>query len=176
MRRDVKAALGIALAAGLPLVASVAPASARTTGREAIKGTIVASGASGARTVVSSMIVARGVFNGIGHDVEIANRPGDPQNVVRDDLVFRAGKLHIRGTSKAPKISVNAQTCSITVRIKQTMTIEGGTGRFRHASGRFTGGVRGWGVAARNPDGTCSQQAELLLEVDVVSARGTLSF
>jgi hypothetical protein len=100
MRRDVKAALGIALAPGLPLVALVAPASARTTGREAIKGTIVASGASGARTVVSSMLVARGVFNGIGHDVEIANRPGDPQNVVRDDLVFRAGKLHIRGSGR----------------------------------------------------------------------------
>jgi hypothetical protein len=176
MRRYVSAALGIVLSAGLPLVASVAPAAARTTGREAIEGTIVASGAAGARTVVSSMIVAGGVFKGIGRDVEVANRPSDPQNVVRDDLVFHVGTMHILGTNKPPKISANPQTCAITVRIKQTTKVQGGTGRFRHASGKFTGTVRGWGVAARNPDGTCSQQAALLLEVDVVSARGTLSF
>jgi hypothetical protein len=36
--------------------------------------------------------------------------------------------------------------------------------------------VRGWGVAARKPDGTCNQQADAILEVDAVSARGTLSF
>jgi hypothetical protein len=176
MRRYVGAALGIALGAGLPLAASVAPAAGRTSGRETIKGTIVASGASGARTVVSSLIVARGVFKGIGRDVEVANRPGDPENVVRDNLVFRTGTMHLRGVNKRPKFSVNAQTCAITARIKQTAKIQGGTGRFRHASGKFTGSVRGWGVAARNPDGTCSQQAELLLEVDVVSARGTFSF
>ena len=176
MRRYVSAALGIVLGAGLPLVSSVAPATARTTGREAIKGTIVASGASGARTVVSSLIAARGVFTGIGRDVEVANRPGDPENVVRDDLVFRAGTMHLRGTNEPPKISVNAQTCATTARIKQTTKIRGGTGRFRHASGTFTGSLHGWGVAARNPDGTCSQQAELLLEVDVFSARGTFSY
>lgn len=176
MRRYVSAALGIMLGAGLPLVLSVAPATARTTGREAIKGTIVATSASGARTVVSSLIVARGVFTGIGRDVEVANRPGDPENVVRDDLVFHGGTMHLRGTNKPPKISVNTQTCAITLRIKQTAKIQGGTGRFRHASGRFTGSVRGWGVGARNPDGTCSQQGELLLEVDVFSARGTFSF
>jgi hypothetical protein len=39
----------------------------------------------------------------------------------------------------------------------------------------FAGILRGRGVAARNPDGTSSQKLVLLLEVDVISSRGTLS-
>jgi hypothetical protein len=166
-------AVGAVLAAGLTLTPSLA--SARTTGKESIQGTIVASGASGSRRVVSSMIVARGAFTGTGRDVEVQNRPGDPQNVTRDNLIFRHGTMHLRGTSQPPKVSINAQTCAVTVRIKQTAKIRGGTGRFRHAAGTFAGTLRAWGVAARNPDGTCAQQADLLLEVDVFSARWTLS-
>jgi len=176
MKRSAMAAAGTVVAVGLTLVAAVAPATAKTTGRELIRGTIVASGESGTRTVVSSLIVARGRFKGVGRDVEVANRAGDPQNVSRDDLVFPHGKIHILGTSKAPKISVNPQTCAIKVRIKQTTKVQGGTGEFRHASGKFAGTLRAWGVGARNPDGTCSQQADLLLEADAFSMSGTLSF
>jgi hypothetical protein len=176
MKRPVRAVLGTALAVGLTLVAAVAPATAKTTGRESIRGVIVASGESGMRTVVSSLIVAQGRFTGSGRDVEVANRPGDPQNVTRDDLVFRGGRMHLRGTNKPPKISVNPQTCAIKVRANQTAKVQGGTGRFRHASGTFAGTLRAWGVGGRNPDGTCSQQADLLLETDVFSMRGTLSF
>jgi hypothetical protein len=164
------------LAVGLTLVASVAPAAARTTGRESIRGTIVASAESGTRTVLSSLFVATGAFRGTGRDAEVANRPGDPENVSRDDLVFAGGRIHILNTNQPPTSSVNQQTCAVTARIKQTIKVQGGTGRFRHASGRFAGTLHGWGVAPRNPDGTCSQQAELLLEADVISMRGTLSF
>src|SRR3954447_25230836 len=175
MRREVTAALGTLLAIGLTLVATVAPAAARTTGKQSFRGVIVASGESGIRTVVSTVIVARGVFMGDGRVVEVANRPGDPDNVSRDDLVFRRGRMHLVTTNKSFTPSVNPQTCANSVRIRQTQRIQGGTGAFRHAAGRFAGTLRGWGVTARNPDGTCSQQMAQLLEVAVFSMRGTLS-
>jgi hypothetical protein len=176
MRRQVRAALGPVLAIGLTLGASAAPTAARTTGRESIKGTIVATGAGATRTVVSSAIFATGAFTGAGRDVEVASRPGDPQNVSRDDLAFPRATIHIVNTSQPPMGSMNPQTCAGTVRIKQVTKVWGGTASFRHASGTFAGTLRGWGVAPRKPDGTCEQQAELLLEVDVISMRGTLSF
>jgi hypothetical protein len=163
------------LAVGL-ILTGAATAGARTTGRESFRGTIVAPAESGTRTLVSALIVGRGVFDGVGRIVEVDNRAGDPDNVTRDDLVFPRGTLHIRNLSGQPRFSVDPQTCAYTGQVRQRTTIEGGTGRFRHASGKFTGRVRAWGVAPRNPDGTCNQQAEAVLEVDVVSARGTLSF
>jgi hypothetical protein len=175
MRREVTAALGTLLAIGLTLVATVAPAAARTTGKQSFRGVIVASGESGTRTVVSTVIVARGVFTGDGRVVEVANRPGDPDNVSRDNLVFGRGTMHLVTTNKSFTPSVNPQTCANTVRIRQTLRIQGGTGAFRHAAGSFTGTLRGRGVAARNPDGTCSQQMAQLIEVAIFSMRGTLS-
>jgi hypothetical protein len=176
MSRRVRATLATVLGVGLTLGASVAPAAARITGKESVKGVIVASGESGTRTVVSSMIVARGVFTGVGRIVEVENRPGDPENVSRDDIVFARGTIHIRSTNQSFKVlSLNPQTCALRVRIKQTTKVEGGTAKFSHASGSFAGTINGWGVAARNPDGTCSQQLTAVLEVDVLSTRGTLS-
>lgn len=175
MRREVTPALGILLAIGLALVAAVAPAAARTTGKQSFNGGIVASGESGTRTVVSTLIVASGVFTGDGRVVEVANRPGDPDNVSRDNLVFGRGTMHLVTTNKAFTPSINPQTCANKVRIRQTLRIRGGTGAFRHAAGRFTGSLRGRGVAARNPDGTCSPQMVQLLEVAIFSMRGTLS-
>src|SRR3954467_3286931 len=46
---------------GLVLVTS-APAAARSPGRESLRGTIVASGATGTRSVVSGLVAAKGVF------------------------------------------------------------------------------------------------------------------
>ena len=175
MTREVTAALGTLVAIGLTLVATIAPAAARTTGKQLFRGVIVASGESGTRTVVSTLIVARGVFTGDGRVVEVANRPGDPDNVSRDDLVFRRGRMHLVTTNKSFTPSVNPRTCAVKVRIGQTQRIQGGTGVFRHAAGSFAGALRGRGVAARNRDGTCSQQRAQLLEVAVFSMRGTLS-
>lgn len=164
------------LAIGLTPAIAAAPAAARATGKESFRGVLLASGESGTRVVFSTLIAAHGVFSGAGRIVEVANRPGDPDTVSRDDLVFPGGKMHLINTNKSFTASINPDTCAARIRIRQTAVVRGGTGRFRHAAGRFVGGVQGRGVAPRNPDGTCSQQGALLLEVDAVFGRGTLSF
>lgn len=169
--------LGLALVIGFTLLAVAAiPAAARTTGKESFRGQIIAPDKSGTRHVVSSLIVSKGVFTGIGKIVEVPNQPGDPANVSRDNLVFPNGTLDIRNTSQAPKISLDPQTCAVTAVIKQTTKVQGGTRKFHHASGTFASTVRAWGIAARNPDGSCNPQADLLLDADAVSGQGTLSF
>ena len=175
MRRQITAVLGTALGVGLALAPSIAPAAPRASGTETFSGVLVASGGSGERSVVSSVIVAEGVFTGSGRIVEVPNRPGDPDSVSRDDLVFPGGKMHIVSTSKAPTVSLDPQTCALTIRIQQRAKVDGGTGRFRHAAGKFVSSVRGRGVASRNPDGSCAAEGALLVEVDIVAARGTLS-
>jgi hypothetical protein len=176
MKPNGRAALGTVLVIGTSLVVSAAPAAARTTGSESFRGQIIAPAKSGTRNVVSSIVVAQGVFTGVGKIVEVANRPGDPDNVSRDNLVFPSGTMHIRNTSQTPVFTMDPQTCAVTGRIKQTTRVQGGTRKFRHASGTFKGTVHAWGVAAHNPDGSCNQQAVLLLDADALSARGTLSF
>jgi hypothetical protein len=175
MSPNAMAVLGTVLSIGAAL-GSAAPAAARTTGKESFRGQLIAPAESGTRHVAASIVVAAGVFTGAGRLAEVANRPGDPDNMSRDDLVFPSGTIHIRNTSQQPQISIDQQTCAIQVNIKQSTKVQGGTGRFRQASGTFTGTVREWGVAARNADGTCSMQSDLLLAADALSARGTLSF
>jgi hypothetical protein len=174
MRRQRSAAPTAILAVGLMLGATAAPAVAKS-GKESIRGTIVTSGVSGSRTVVSSLVATHGVFDGIGRDVELASRPGDAGNVLRDDFVFPRGRMHIIATGTSSDVSVDPMSCLVTLAVKQTGQIAGGTGRFRHASGTFAGAVHGWAVATRDPDGSCSQTAAPVLEVDVVTARGTLT-
>jgi hypothetical protein len=175
MRFTVTTALGATLALGLSFPVSAASAATRTTGRQSFRGQVIAPAETGARKVVSTIIVAKGVFDGVGRLVEVDNRRGDPDNVNRDDLVFPQGTLHIRSTSQTPQFSLDPQTCAWTVRIKQITKVQGGTRKFRHASGTFKSSVRGWGVAARTPAGTCSEGSSLL-EADAVSAHGTLSY
>jgi hypothetical protein len=150
MRRQVGGILAAVVAVG-PLPAALAgPAGARTTGRESFRGVIVAPSKSGRRTVVSSLLVARGIFTAVGRIVEVPNRPGDPDSVVRDDLVFASGRIDIRSTSGRVSMSLNPQTCAFTVRAQQTVRVQGGTGRFRHASGRLCrAGARAWGRRPR---------------------------
>jgi hypothetical protein len=175
--------LPMALAIGLTLAFAAVPAAARTTGTksfrvtgtESFQGQIIAPAESGTRHVVSSIIVLKGVFTGVGKIVEVPNRSGDPGNLSRDNLVFPSGTLHIRNTSQPPKVSVDPHTCAVTAAIRQTTRAQGGTGAFRHASGTFASTVRAWGVATRNPDGSCNPQADPLLDADAVSARGTIS-
>jgi hypothetical protein len=169
-------ALVATVSVGVLFALSAGTAPARRTGKESFRGQIIAPAESGTRHVVSSVIAGEGVFIGVGRIVEVANKPGDPPSVTRDDLVFPVGTMHIRSTSRTQRMAVNQQTCAVTASIKQTTRVLGGTGRFRDAAGTFTGTVHGWGVAARNPDGTCNTQADLLLDADAVSAQGTLSF
>jgi hypothetical protein len=167
------AALAIALAV---IAVSDAPAAARVTGRESARGQIIAVARNGHRTVVSSIIVLRGVFNGVGTVVEVPNRPGDPDNASRDNLVFPAGTLRIISFNRgAPQISLDPQTCVASLRIKQTTKVTGGTRRLRHARGTFNSRVSAHTALARNPDGSCNEQADALLDADALSGHGTMS-
>jgi hypothetical protein len=156
----MRAGLAALLAAGIAVAVLSAPASAQTSGSETIKAVIVASGTSGEREVISSVVVAKGVFTGVG----------------RDDLVFAAGTIHIVSTNLDFSFSVNPHSCVATVTIQQTGEIVGGTGLFADASGSYTATVSGHGLLARNPDGSCSLEQPSLFEVDKITSTGTLSF
>jgi hypothetical protein len=170
-----KRALVAALAVGAVLAGS-APATARTSGAETFSGFIVASSASGTREVVSSAVVAKGAFDGIGRVVEIPSLPNDPGNVGRDDLVFPGGAMHLVTTNGDSTFSIDPRTCIGTFKVKQTQTIEGGTGRFSRASGTFAGTLTGRGLATRNPDGSCNAEQGPSVEVDTFTLSGSLAF
>jgi hypothetical protein len=171
----MRGALGALLTVGIALAVS-APATAQTTGNETFKGVIVTSGVSGARVVVSSVVVARGVFRGVGRVVEIENLPGDPDNVSRDDLVFADGSIHLVSATLDFSFDINPRSCIFSVTLQQTGTVVGGTGRFAAATGSSTATVTGRGRALRNPDGSCSLDQTALHEVDKIASSGTLSF
>ena len=164
------------LAAVAAALAVTAPGGAGTTGNESFAGVIVASGRSGERVVVASTIVAKGVFNGVGRVVEIANLPTDPDNVVRDDFVFAAGTMHVVTTILDTTFSVNMRSCVFVATIQQAGAITGGTGQFAGATGSATGTLTGHGVLSRNPDGSCSFEQEALVDVDMFTSSGSLSF
>ena len=154
----------------------VAPGAADTSGSETFNGVIVTSGTSGDRVVVSSVVRAKGVFNGVGRLVEIPNLPGDPDNVSRDDLVFPEGTMHLVSTTLDFSLSLNPKSCRFTAVLDQTGQIVGGTGQFAAASGSATATVTGQGILPRNHDGSCSGEQASLHEVDMIASSGTLSF
>ena len=161
---------------GAALTAATGTAAANAGGAETFNGVIVASGKGGVRTVVSSVVVARGVFNGVGRVVEVENLPGDPDNVSRDDLVFRGGSMHLRSVTTDQSFSIDPRSCVYSVALTQTGTIEGGTGNLASASGTSTATVSVHGVARRDPDGSCSQTQVPLIDVDTFASSGTLAF
>jgi hypothetical protein len=175
MRWQVRGAFGALLAVGTVL-ALAAPATAATSGSETFIGVIVTSGVSGERVVVTSVIVAKGVFSGVGQVVEVPNLPGDPAGVSRDDLVFSEGSMHLVSTVVDFSFSVNQQSCTATFSVQQIGTIEGGTGLFANATASAAGTVTAREVAPRNPDGSCALDQVALHEVDRIASSGTLSF
>src|SRR5690349_20596850 len=139
MKRLVKGAL---LAAGTALAISAAPAmpaAAATSGTETLSGTIVFVAGPGpnTRTVIGSVVRARGVFRGVGRVVEIV--PPDPATgVSQEDLVFRRGTMHV--VSRAGTLlsfSVNPHSCLFTGTQQFAWDVTGGTGQFGGAAGSF---------------------------------------
>jgi hypothetical protein len=175
MRRRARGALGVLLVCVIVAAVS-APASAQTSGDETFDIVLVTSGLSGTRTVVSSVVLARGAFTGVGRIVEIPNLPGDPDNVLRDDLVFSGGSIHLVSEVVDVAFSINPRSCIATITIQQIGTVVGGTGRFATAQGSFTGTLNGRALARRNPDGSCSQEQAALVEVVKITESGSLSF
>jgi hypothetical protein len=176
MKSQVTAAL---LAAGITLAisaATAAPAAAAISGSETVSGRLVTSGVSGTRTSISTVAVAKGVFNGVGQIVEMPSLPTDPPNVSRDDLVYPEGTMHLVNTTVGASISVNPHNCLFRATLQEDSQITGGTGLFANASGTFTGTISPQGLLPRNPDGSCAAGQPSLHEVDMVAFSGTLSF
>jgi len=176
MKRQVTAAL---LAAGTALAITAAaamPAAAAASGPETFSGTIVTSGVSGTRTVISSVIIAKGVFSGVGQVIELPSQPGDPADVDRDDLVFPEGTMHLLTTHGSASFTLNPHNCLFSGTQQQTSEVTGGTGPFAAAAGSFAGTARGQGLLPRNPDGSCAFGQPSLHEEDLLSTSGTLSF
>ena len=170
---------GTLLAAGIALgicAATALPAAAATSGSETVNGRLVTSGVSGTRTAISSVAVARGVFNGVGRIVEIPSQPGDPPNVSRDDLVYPEGTMHLVNTTVGFSSALNPHSCLFRATIQENSQITGGIGLFAHASGTFTGTISPQGLLPRNLDGSCAVGQPSLHEVDTVTFSGTLSF
>jgi hypothetical protein len=174
MRWRMRGALGVLLAVVMAL--AVAAPAAAATGSETFDGVVVTSGVSGERVVVNSVVVAKGVFSGVGRVVEIENLPGDPDNVNRDDLVFAEGSIHIVSTIVDFSFSVNPHSCLVRATATATGEITGGAGLFAAASGSYTSTVTGSAVFPRNPDGSCSLEQNALHEEDRFAVSGTLSF
>jgi hypothetical protein len=170
-----RAGCAVLVGAIIFVLSGAAPAAA-ASGTESFGGVILTSGRSGTRTVLSSAVLAKGVFNGVGHVVEIQNLPSDPDNVERDDLVFDAGSLHLLSTVEDFSVSVDPTSCVLRGTVQQTEEITGGTGQFAGATGTSTASVHILALAARNPDGTCSEELPPLWEIDTIASQGTLSF
>ena len=178
MNRQVTAML---LAAGIAVgtcAAAALPAAAATSGTETLSGTLVTSGVSGTRTTISSVVIAKGVFSGVGRIVELPNLPGDPDNVSRDDLVFPEGTMHLLTTGTGFSFSLNPHNCMFTATFQSSAEVTGGTGQFAAAHGSFpTNTAEAVGLGARDPDGSCSMTLPALHEVDrLTTGGGTLSF
>ena len=173
--RQTTRALGALLAAAIGF-AILIPAAAGTSGSETFDVTLVVSGATGERDVVTAIVVAKGVFKGNGRLVEVPTLPGDPDNVARDDLVFAEGTLHLLSTFGDFSASVNPHSCRATAIIHQTNEVVGGTGAFSAASGSFTSTLVGKASLARNADGSCASDQVSLHEEDKIEVVGSLTF
>ena len=174
MGRPMRGAVAALLAIVTAFTIS-APATARRSGNQTFKGVIVTSGASGTRKVLRSVVLGRGALRGVGRVVEVANLPGDPDTVSRDDLVFAAGTMHLRNVTVDTSVSLNSTSCVYSVRLKQAGTVVGGTKLLAAGTGSYAGTVTAWGIARRAADGKCTMDQPPLYEVDTFVTSGSLS-
>ena len=177
MRRIMRTTVSALVAAtGILVAGPWTPAFAQTTGSESFVGFVMATGQSGERVVLTSHLRLRGVFDGVGRLVEVPNLPTDPPNVLRDDIVFADGSIHLVSVGLDFSLTIDPRSCLGTFLSHQTSTVEGGTGLFAGASGSFSGQGDGRAKAQRGADGQCSMDLLPLIEKDGVSGTGTLSF
>ena len=153
--------IGLVTAAAASALA--APAAAQTRGAESFTTVTVATGASGERQVVSSTVIAQGVFTGVGRSDG-------------EDLVFAAGTVHLARGDESTSFSFDPRTCVFNRVERREGAFAGGTGTFASAAGTYLETVQSWGTLSRAPDGSCAPDAPPLQEVDFGRAAGTLSY
>jgi hypothetical protein len=173
--RRVLISVASVLAMTFAVSAAAAPASAQTTGPEALTTVVVATGALGERQVASSTVIAQGVFNGVGRVAEQENS-GDPPSASREAFVFPAGALYLHSITENSSFSVFSLTCVFTAVTVRRGTFDGGTGQFAQSSGTYVETVRDWGTLSRDLDGSCSRDRPPLHDVLTTRVTGTLSY
>jgi hypothetical protein len=137
---------------------------------------LIGTGRTGDRQVLATGPTATGGFKDHGRIVEVASQPGDPDTVLRDDLVFTAGTMHLVSTNVDGMFDVDPKTRRSTFHADQIGEIGGGTGRFAHATGTLTGSVDGTGLFPRLTDHSCDLPRPPVIERDDVAASGTPEF
>jgi len=119
-------------------------------------------------------IVARGLVNGVGGDIEGESRPGDPENLNRDTFVFPRGSLSVLSTIDGAPGPVDSRSCMATFDVSGTFEVNGGTGAF--AGARGTGTLSGAGrlILQRGPQGCLDDEPPALLVI-IFRLTGTLT-
>src|SRR4051794_1857297 len=108
MRRLVKSVLSSGVVALAIAGSAATSAAAATSGNESLSGTIVFAGLpGGGRAVIGGVVVAKGVFRGVGRYVEFPPLPTDPVGASRVDLVFPDATLHLVSTPGSYTYSIN---------------------------------------------------------------------
>jgi hypothetical protein len=102
--------------------------------------------------VLTSHLRLRGVFDGVAGIVEVPSLPSDAPNVLRDDVVFAKGTMHLVTVGLDFSLTIDPRSCRATFLSHQMATVEGGTGLFAGASGSFTGQLDGRASAQRGTD------------------------
>jgi hypothetical protein len=107
---------------------------AQTTGSETFHGVLVVSGAAGTRDLVSSVIVAHGVFTGLASSSSARACPGTPGTSIETISFSPDGVLHIVNETLDASFEINPRSCIGRFTAEQATTVEGGTGRFAGAT------------------------------------------
>jgi hypothetical protein len=119
-------------------------------------------------------VVARGLVNGVGSDIEGESQPGDPDNLNRDTFVFPRGTLSVLATINGEPGPADPRSCMATFDVGGTFEVNGGTGAFAGAHG--TGTVSGTGrlILQRGPQGCLDEEPPALLVI-IFRLTGTLT-
>ncbi len=164
----MKRTLVAVVVAGIALVGFPGGALAQTTGRQTFILKQVGD-------QPEATVYAAGPIRGVGRDIVVNEEFDDEAGtfVSEDVLRFRDGDVFVTFTGQA-EFEFDPESCIGKFSGTVTYQITGGTRRYTGASGSGSGTFRGLFVAARNPDGTCTEdEDEELVSIFSANLRGT---
>ncbi len=109
-------------------------------------------------------VVAAGAINSVGEEVIVQEEFNEETGefTVVDEFVFPEGTLFVTVEGQVDEFDFDERSCVGRFGGTGTFEITGGTGEFAGASGSGTVTFRGIFVAERNPDGSCSEEGEVV--------------